>query len=242
MTHPFELNNMRVAITGAGGGIGSAAARFAAELGADLMLSDLNAPTTVAESIRAMGRRCEASALDVTDRAAVEAWHDACGEVDALIDCAAICPFDSWEQQGWDAVAERVFNVNMQGPLNLTRAFMASMSHRGGGRIVLVGSIAARIGGVRAAPHYVMSKGGIHSFVRWASRQGAPNKVLVNAVAPGPVATPMTASEPFDPSGFPLQRMASAEEIAGPLVFLISPTASYISGAVLDINGAMHFS
>jgi 3-oxoacyl-[acyl-carrier protein] reductase len=119
---------------------------------------------------------------------------------------------------------------------------MAKMAESGGGRIALVRSIAGRIGGVRAAPHYVMSKGGIHSFVRWASRKGAPDNVLVNAVAPAPVATPMTQGEPFDPSGFPLKRLASADEVAGPLVFLVSPTASYISGAVLDINGAIHFS
>ena len=78
--------------------------------------------------------------------------------------------------------------------------------------------------------------------MRWSSRQGAPHNVLVNAVAPGPVKTPMTASQSFDTSQFPLGRMARAEEIAGPLVFLVSPAASYISGAVLDINGAMHFS
>ena len=63
-----------------------------------------------------------------------------------------------------------------------------------------------------------------------------------NAVAPGPVDTPMTQGETFETSGFPMQRMASAEEIAGPLVFLVSPAARYINGSVLDINGALHFS
>ena len=87
-----------------------------------------------------------------------------------------------------------------------------------------------------------MSKGAIHSFVRWSSRRGAPHNVLVNGVAPGPVRTPMTASQTFDNSVFPLGRMAEAEEIAGPLVFLVSPAASYVSGTVLDINGALHFS
>jgi NAD(P)-dependent dehydrogenase (short-subunit alcohol dehydrogenase family) len=159
-----------------------------------------------------------------------------------LIDCAAICPFDDWADDGWDAVAARVFAVNLGGPINLTRAFMTGMMARDGGRIALVGSIAGRLGGVRAAPHYVMSKGGIHGFVRWAARKGAAHNVLVNAVAPGPVATPMTQGEPFEPAGFPMRRIAQAEEIAGPLAFLVSPAASYVSGAVLDINGAMHFS
>ena len=192
--------------------------------------------------MRERGRQSEAAALDVTDRAAVEAWAASCGAVDGLIDCAAICPFDDWTEDGWDEVAERVFDINLHGPLNLVRAFMASMVERGGGRIAMVGSIAGRIGGLVAAPHYVMSKGAIHSFVRWSSRKGAPHGVLVNGVAPGPVRTPMTASQTFDNARFPLGRMAEAEEIAGPLVFLVSPAASYVSGAVLDINGALHFS
>ena len=242
MTNPFSLEGMRIAVTGAGGGIGSTAARFAADLGADVLVSDLEAPEAVAEAVRDRGRQSEAAALDVTDRAAVEAWTAACGAVDALIDCAAICPFDNWLEEGWDEVAERVFDINLHGPINLVRAFMASMSERGGGRIALVGSIAGRVGGIVAAPHYVMSKGAIHSFVRWSARRGAPHSVLVNAVAPGPVETPMTAGQTFDPANFPLGRMARAGEIAGPLVFLVSPAASYASGAVLDLNGAMHFS
>ena len=72
MTNPFTLEGMRIAITGAGGGIGSAAALLAADLGADVLVSDLAAPDAVAESVRERGRRSEAAALDVTDRAAVE--------------------------------------------------------------------------------------------------------------------------------------------------------------------------
>ena len=242
MTNPFTLEGMRIAITGAGGGIGSTAARIAADLGADVLVSDLEAPDAAADSVRERGRRSEATALDVTDRAAVEAWAASCGAVDGLIDCAAICPFDDWMDEGWDEVAERVFDINLHGPLNLARVFMASMAERGGGRIALVGSIAGRLGGLVAAPHYAMSKGAIHSFVRWCSRRGAPHNVLVNGVAPGPVRTPMTASQTFESSTFALGRMAEAQEIAGPLVFLVSPAASYISGAVLDVNGAMHFS
>ncbi|MEL0018798.1 MAG: SDR family oxidoreductase [Rickettsiales bacterium] len=243
MAAPFDLTGQRIAITGAGGGIGSATARLVSEMGADVLLSDIDAPTPVADYIVSKGREATASALDVTDRAAVEAWADACGAATGLIDCAAICPFDDWNDEGWDDVAARVFDINLHGPLNLTRAFMNRMIDRGkGGRIVLVGSIAGRIGGVAAAPHYAMAKGGIHSFVRWASRRGAPHNILVNAVAPAPVATPMTQSQEFDSPGFPMKRIAEAEEIAGPLAFLVSPAASYVAGAVLDVNGAMHFS
>ena len=243
MAAQFDLTGQRIAITGAGGGIGSATAKLVTEMGADVMLADLETPQPLADYIVSKGREATATALDVTDRSQVEAWVEACGVTTSLIDCAAICPFDDWNDEGWDDVAAKVFNINLQGPLNLTRAFMNGMIERGsGGRIALVGSIAGRIGGVAAAPHYAMAKGGIHSFVRWASRRGAPHNILINAVAPAPVATPMTQSQSFEHVAFPMKRISEAEEIAGPLAFLVSPAASYVAGAVLDINGAMHFS
>ncbi len=235
--HPFTLEARHIAITGAGGGIGSEAARIASALGARISATDLHAPALDGVT----GRGHQTAALDVTDQAAVEAWLDSLGEFDALIDCAAICPFTDWENQGWNQEAEQLFRVNLVGPLNLVRAAMPRMKARKKGRIALVGSIAGRIGGVRASAHYAMSKGGIHAFVHWASRRMAPH-CTINAVAPGPVDTPMTQGEEFDPDNFPMERMAAAAEIAGPLVFLVSPAASYINGAVLDINGAMHFS
>ena len=242
MATAFDMTGTRVAITGAAGGIGSATARLLAEMGAAVHLADLEAPAPLAEFLRERGGEAEATVLDITNRAAVEAWAASAGAVDAVVDCAAICPFDDWWDEGWDAVADKVFEVNLQGPINVVRAFWPGMAERGGGRFALVGSIAGRIGGVRAAPHYVMAKGGIHGFVRWGAKRGAPHGILVNAVAPGPVATAMTQGEPFDPAAFPLARMARAEELAGPLAFLVSPAASYVSGAVLDVNGAMHFS
>ena len=240
MANAFDLSGQRIAIAGAGGGIGQATAHLLAGMGADLQLADLEAPAPLADYISGLGQAAQATALDVTDRGAVEAWAEACGKVDALIDCAAICPFDDWADDGWDEVAARVFTVNLGGPINLARAFMGPMIEHGGGRIALVGSIAGRLGGVRAAPHYVMSKGGIHGFVRWAAKKGAPHNVLVNAVAPGPVATPMTQGEPFEPESFPMRRIAQAEEIAGPLAFLVSPAARHIHGTsqVIDGGGA----
>ena len=102
-----------------------------------------------------------------------------------------------------------------------------AISGAGGGS----GSATARLA-VDLGAHVMVSdaspQGGIHSFVRWAARKGAPDNILVNAVAPGPADTPMTQGETFDLSGLPLQRMARAEEIAAPLLFLVSPGASYI--------------
>ena len=236
--HPFNLECRHIAITGAGGGIGSEAARIASALGARVSATDLREPAL--GWMTGSGHH-HAAALDVSDQAAVETWIEGLGDFDGLIDCSAICPFSDWDQQGLNQEAEKVFQVNMLGPMNLVRAAMPRLKARGKGSIALVGSIAGRIGGVRASPHYAMSKGGIHALVHWASTRMAPS-CTINAVAPGPVDTPMTQGEPYDASGFPMQRMASAAEIAGPLVFLVSPAAAYINGAVLDINGALHFS
>jgi NAD(P)-dependent dehydrogenase (short-subunit alcohol dehydrogenase family) len=235
--HPFSLEGQHIAITGAGGGIGSECARIAASLGARVSATDLRAPAL--DGVTGDGH--QAAALDVSDQTAVQDWVSGLGDFDGLIDCAAICPFTDWDNQGWNQEAEKLFQVNMVGPLNLVRAALPRLKDRGKGSIALVGSVAGRIGGVRAAPHYAMSKGGIHALVHWASTRGAPT-VTINAVAPGPVDTPMTEGEVYPFKDFPMQRMARAEEIAGPLVFLISPAASYINGAVLDVNGALHFS
>ncbi len=235
--HPFNLESRHIAITGAGGGIGSEAARIASALGAQVSAADLSKPAL--DGMTGSGHA--AAPLDVSDQTAVEAWIDGLGDFDGLIDCAAICPFTDWDNQGWNQEAEKVFQVNMLGPMNLVRAAMPKVKARGKGSIALVGSIAGRVGGVRASPHYAMSKGGVHALVHWASTRMAPS-CTINAVAPGPVDTPMTRGEAYDASAFPMRRMATAAEIAGPLVFLVSPAAAYINGAVLDINGGLHFS
>ena len=138
-----------------------------------------------------------------------------------------------------DEVAERVFDINLHGPLHLVRSFMGSMAERGGGRIALVGSIAGRVGGLVAAPHYVMSKGAIHSFVRWSSRRGGAAQRPRERGGAG--ARPDPDDRGPDVRQRPLPARADGAgggDRGGPLVFLVSPAASYISGAVLDINGA----
>nr|MCH9673317.1 SDR family oxidoreductase [Gammaproteobacteria bacterium] len=207
----FDLSGQRILVTGAGGGIGSAAARLCTEMGATVLACDLQRPDTLVEELRAQGSEAEGHSIDISVRREVDELFASSGRIHALIDCAAICPFDNWDDDEWDAQLERVFRINMMGAVYLTRAAMRAMRDSGGGRIALTGSIAGRIGGVRAAPHYVMSKGGIHSLVRWAAKMGAADNILVNAVAPGPVATPMTDGQPFNDEDFPLQRKAEAD-------------------------------
>jgi 3-oxoacyl-[acyl-carrier protein] reductase len=116
------------------------------------------------------------------------------------------------------------------------------MKQRGRGRIVLIGSLAASTGGsfTTSPVHYAATKGAIHTMTRWMAKRAAP-EVRVNAVAPGTIETPMTAgSDPSAVKANPLPRFGTPEEIAWPIAFLCSPGASFICGAILDVNGGAY--
>ncbi|MDP6705349.1 MAG: SDR family NAD(P)-dependent oxidoreductase [Alphaproteobacteria bacterium] len=241
----FDMAGQRVLISGAAGGIGIATARALASLGAALVLTDVVEMDGLVAELAAEGAEAEAYPADVTDRADVARLAEAVGEIDALAALAGICPNDDWiEDADWDAVFHQVMDVNVLGSLNLARAWLPRMAARGGGRMVLVGSIAGRSGGTSpiVQPHYVASKGGIHAVTHWLARRAAPDGVIVNAVAPGPVETAMTAGVPYSRDAYLLGRIGRPEEIAWPIAFLCSPAASYTVGAVLDVNGGLHFS
>ncbi len=240
MASPIDLTGRRILITGAAGGIGGAAARLCVEQGADVLLADLD-ERRIAEHVGDLGGHATAYRCDTSRRAEVEALVAAAGPVYGLIDCAAVCPGDDWTEEDWDTALDRVLTANVKGPLNLTRAVLPGMAARGEGRIVLFGSIAGWMGGLRSGPHYAFSKGGIHSFTRWLARRGAPNNVLVNAIAPGPVDTGMIAGLGFEPEHYPLKRLARPEEVAAVALFLCGPGAGYMTGAVVDVNGGAHY-
>ncbi|WP_295843849.1 SDR family oxidoreductase [Tardiphaga sp.] len=241
-TSPFDLTGRRILISGAAGGIGRATARLCAKQGAQLVLIDIVSKQQIREHVGAdIADRAEIHSLDTGSRPDVTALAQHIGAVYALIDTAAIAPHDDWMAEDWEEALDRVIRANIKGPINLSRAFLPGMMQAGEGRVVLCGSVAGWMGGLRTGPHYAFSKGGIHAFVRWLSRQGAPHNVLVNGIAPGPVETAMTEGKGYDTSLYPLKRMAKPEEIAATAVFLCGAGSGYASGAIFDINGATHF-
>jgi NAD(P)-dependent dehydrogenase (short-subunit alcohol dehydrogenase family) len=243
MKGAFDLTGKRMFITGAGRGIGAATANVCASLGASLILIDLQGAAEVAARVRQAGGDAQAFEADVSDRTHIEKIAREVGAVDALVVSAALCPWDEdWNALEWDASFERVIAVNLHGPIHAARALLPGMIDRGDGRIVLVGSVAGRMGGLIAGPHYVASKGGVHALVKWLARRAGRHGVLVNGVAPASVETPMLADQPIDLERVPLGRKARPEEVAWPIAFLCSPAASYICGAVLDVNGGVYMS
>lgn len=224
-------------VTGAAQGIGAAIA--VALTGAGYAVTALDVKDT-AETVAAAGGRVTGMRVDVRDRdavrAAVDTAVDRAGGLDVLVTCAgiygAVTTIDDLRPDDLDAVLQ----VNVGGTIWTVQAALPHMRPRGG-RIICVGSVAGRNGGLLSGPHYGASKGGVHAFVRWLAKTEARNGILANAIAPGPIDTPMLRGRGYTADAVPLQRFGRAQEIASVAVFLASPGASYVTGSVVDANG-----
>lgn len=236
---PFSLAGSHFVIAGASEGIGRATAILLGRLGAQLTLIDVQPCDLPASEIVGQQADVTTHLVDVSDRAAVEAAISGIGNLTGLVNCAAICPWDDWNDDDWDDKLERVIAVNLKGAINLCRATFAAL-HGRGGSIVLVSSLAGRNGGLIAGPHYVATKGGINALAKWLAKRGAPDGIRVNAVAPASVRTSMIESQTVDLGRIPLGRLAEPEEIAAPIAFLCCAASSYMTGCVLDVNGGVY--
>lgn len=238
VSNALALKGARIMVTGAAGGIGSAVCHLLGRLGASVAVCDVASPEAVTVGIREDGGAATSHQFDVTDRRAVIAARQAIGDVDAVVLGAGINPYADWHTDAWDEAFRSTMDVNILGAVNVVREMTPALAKSRAGRVVLIGSLVAANGG--SGPHvpadYVISKGGIHALVRWFARRLAPD-ILVNAVAPGLTRTRMTAKGTFDMSRNPIARMAEPPEIAWPIAFLCSPRASFMCGAVIDVNG-----
>jgi 3-oxoacyl-[acyl-carrier protein] reductase len=234
----LSLQGRRVLVTGAASGIGRATALVLAQLGAELLLADRAPLEAAADELRAEGSSCDLAQGDLTEDTFVASLLGR-GRLHAVAHCAAILEGRDWRQdRAWPERFHRVMDINVRVPLQLAWAAMEHMAEQGGGNIVLVGSVAGRTGGtsVSTPPDYSASKGAVHALVKWLSRNAVGRGVLVNGVAPGPVETPMTRGFNLA-SQLPMGRMGRPEELAWPIAFLCTSAASYLSGAILDVNG-----
>jgi 3-oxoacyl-[acyl-carrier protein] reductase len=241
---PIDLKGKVAVVTGAARGIGGATCVALAREGADIAAVDvLNAERT-AQEVEGLGRKALTAVCDIGSpeqvRATIEDMIQRLGKVDILVNNAAILgvsnkAFEDYTPGEWD----EILRINVRGPALVTQAVWPHMVRRGGGKIVCLGSIAGRIGGILAAGHYCASKGAIHAFVKWAAKKGAPQGIYVNGVAPGPIATPMIAGEGYTAEGIPLGRLGQPEDIAMAVVFLASQASNFITGQILDVNGGV---
>ena len=244
----FTLAGKRALVTGGSRGIGAATARLLARSGADVAITYRTRQAdadVVAAEIAALGRRASAHRIELADRAAVDAavtrvvqdW----GGIDIMVGNAGIWPSEEAAVRDMpDERWSRTMAENIDGMFYSTRATLRVM--REGGRVVLVSSTAGQRGEAMHAD-YAASKGAMISFVKSVAIEVASRGITVNSVAPGWVDTEMCA-DPFAAGGreriagaIPVGRIATPDDIAGPIVFLCTAAARHITGEILNVNG-----
>jgi len=227
-------------VTGAGRGLGRATARRLAEDGHRLVCVDLDgdAAQSAADEVGGTAHRC-----DVSDKQAVEALAGAVGTIDILINNAGIWRFGPLLSMSVEDTLA-VLGVNLLGPLYCSQAFVPGMAEAGGGAIVNLSSAAAatRSPGIGIYP---VTKGAIETLTKQMSLEWGPLGIRVNAVGPGLIVTEGTAhnyegeARARRAQSVPLRRIGDPPDIAAAVAFLASPAASYISGQVLYVDGAV---
>jgi NAD(P)-dependent dehydrogenase (short-subunit alcohol dehydrogenase family) len=234
-----DLDEHRALVTGATSGLGRAIAIQLAHHGADVIVHGRDAQRggETVDAIVAAGGRASFVAADLTDPADILRLSRDVGQIDVLVNNAGFSVFGATAKLDF-ATFDSLFASNVRAPFFLVAAFAPAMASRGRGSIIGISSMAAQIGLALGAA-YGGTKGAIESMTRaWAAEFGSSG-VRVNAVAAGPVYTEGGVRERTEALGrtTPLNRAASAEEIAEVVAFLASPRASYITGAIVAADG-----
>nr|BFE60590.1 D-threitol dehydrogenase [Dactylosporangium thailandense] len=245
----FEIPGRIALVTGAARGLGRAIALTLANAGADVALGlrDVNADAGLAARIEALGRRALPLPMDVADpaqvRAAVDATVEHFGRLDILVNNAGIAP-ENRAEDVTEADFDATLAVNLKGTFFASQAAGRVMIRQGYGRIVNVGSQAGAVA-LPGESVYCMTKAAIAHLTRCLAVEWGPHGVTVNAVAPTFVHTPGTADYLADPAHradvveriAALHRIGEPMEVAGAVLFLVSPAASLITGEVMLIDG-----
>lgn len=236
-------------VTGGAGGIGSAICRHLAEAGHRLAVADLSAKAAAAVAAEVDGVALE---LDVTDpescRAAVSGAVGSLGPIDVLVSCA-----------GWDELLplvdtdedfqRKVLEINLGGPIRLTRMVLPGMIERRWGRIVTIASDAGRVGSSLEAI-YSGAKGGLIAFTKTVAREVARHGITANVVCPGPTDTPLlagiVAANPDSDRvitsmtrSVPMRRLGTPDDIAPAVVYFASEDAAFTTGQTLSVSGGL---
>ncbi len=244
------MSGGRVAlVTGGAGGIGAAICRALAQAGRRVAAADLDAGAAarVADPLGGIGLQVDVTEPRSVERAVAEA-RSALGPVEILVNCAgwdALRPFVETDE----AFQRKVLEINLAGPMRVTRAVLPAMLEAGYGRIVNVASDAGRVGSSLEAI-YSGAKGGLIAFTKTIAREVARRGITANAVCPGPTDTPLLDGIREASGGgerviesmvraVPMRRLGRPEDIGPAVAFLASEEAGFITGQTLSVSGGL---
>jgi NAD(P)-dependent dehydrogenase (short-subunit alcohol dehydrogenase family) len=221
-----------VIVTGAASGMGRRTAELFQAAGARVLATDISPVDADTPA-----GRMEALQGDISDEVFVrelvsQASRDG---FSAVVHCAGIhdptgleTTLDAWE---------RVLSVNLRSSFLILKYAIPVLEARGGGSIVLVGSTSGIDGGIVCGPAYASSKAGVHGLTKWAAKRFASKGIRVNAIAPGPIATPMSSAAGVRPDLVPLGRMGDPLDIAKLALYLAGDAGGFVTGQIWSVNG-----
>lgn len=244
----WDLTGKTALVTGAGSGIGQAVALELAAQGVKVAVADVD-PARARVTVAKIGQSATPVTMDVSDSAQVTRGvaeaQAAVGPLAYLVNVAGIFQ-EARVQEITDADWARMIAVHLNGTFYCCRAVLPGMLERRFGAIVNISSLHAQRGQANAA-HYSAAKGGIIGFTRAVAREVAAHGVRINAVAPGPIDTPLWRAGQTGPGlesrrservkVIPLGRLGEADEVADAVLFLLSPASRYATGQVIGVNG-----
>jgi 2-hydroxycyclohexanecarboxyl-CoA dehydrogenase len=241
----MRLEGRKALVTGGASGIGAAIARRLAAEAASVVVGDVN-EEGAGEVAGDVGG--EAVRVDVTDPSSVASLAESHGPFAILVNNAGMDEFGFFTQTE-PAMWERVIAVNLKGVLACTHAVLPAMQEAGYGRIVSIASEAGRVGSKGSAV-YSAAKGGVIAFTKTIARENARFGITANAIAPGPIDTPLLrrATELGEigeriietmKGATQLRRLGTPEEVAAAVAFLASDDASYVTGETLGVSGGL---